>query len=107
MLSFDAKSERDRVMGTLHNHGCTISWTTNSTSAAGHWGQWYRQGAEPAPAFSKGTRGYAACGDPAPFTAFNDYNSTVAAIANLEYAVAKGDSFFIAMGVFKPHCKTL
>lgn len=107
MLSFDTKPERDRVVGTLQRRGCEITWTTNSTSSSGHWGHWYRRGAEPAQAFNAGTRGYAACGDPANFTAFNDYNSTVAAIASLEYAVHKGEPFFVAMGVFKPHCKTL
>ena len=105
LLSFTTKLERDLVVGTLtpHSHNCELSWTTNSSSASGHWGSWWRHGAKPPPAFNSGTRGYAACGDPSPFTAFNDYNSTVAALANLEYAVTKGQPFFIAMGVFKPH----
>ncbi len=106
-LSFDTKPERDRVVGTLNKLGCELSWTTNSTSASGHFGNWYRRGAQPTDAFHAATRGYAACGDPAPFTSFNDYNSTVAAIGNLEYAVSKGDPFFIAMGVFKPHCASM
>jgi NAD-dependent dihydropyrimidine dehydrogenase PreA subunit len=104
-LSFDTKPERDRMVGTLHSRGCELTWATNSTGASGRWGSWYRRRAgQPASAFSAATRGYAACGDPAPFTSFNDYNSTVDAIANLEYAVSKGGKpFFIAMGVFKPH----
>jgi hypothetical protein len=103
ILSFDTKSEQDLVVGTLHNHSCALLWTTNSTSASGHWGTWWRHNAEPAPTFSSHTRGYAACGDPAPFEEFNDYNSTTSALANLQYAVGKGKPFFIAMGVFKPH----
>ena len=105
VLSFDTKRERDLVVGTLRNHSCELAWTTNSTGASGHWGTWFRKGAEPPPAFNAATRGYAACGDPAPFTAFNDYNSTTKALSNLEYAVGKGAPFFIAMGVFKPHCE--
>ena len=103
ILSFTTKPERDLVVGTLHSHSCELRWTTNSTSASGHFGSWWRHSTDPAPAFSTGTRGYAACGDPSPFTAFNDYNSTTTALANLEYAVTKGGAFFIAMGVFKPH----
>ena len=105
VLSFDTKRERDLVVGTLRNHSCELAWTTNSTGVSGHWGTWFRKGAEPPPAFNAATRGYAACGDPAPFTAFNDYNSTTKALSNLEYAVGKGAPFFIAMGVFKPHCE--
>ena len=102
-LSFGTKPEKDLVVGTLHGHGCEMMWTTNSSSAAGHWGTWVRSGAEPTPGFNGATRGYAACGDPAPFTAFNDFNSTTTAIENLEYAHSKGGPFFIGMGVFKPH----
>lgn len=47
--------------------------------------------------------GPAACGDPANFSHFGDYNSTMLALSNLRYAVSLNKPFFIGMGMFKPH----
>lgn len=38
------------MAGKLTGDNCLLKWTTNSTTASGHWGDWWRKGhAPPAP----------------------------------------------------------
>ena len=43
-------TEVDSVTGILRNDSCQLDWSTNSTSASGHWKPWFRQGHQPPPA---------------------------------------------------------
>ena len=43
-------TEVDSMTGILRNDSCQLDWSSNSTSASGHWKPWFRQGHQPPPA---------------------------------------------------------
>ena len=56
-LHFKSPSiEVDAMTGILSSNGsCQLDWSSNSTSASGHWKPWFRQGHQPGPVHPRAT----------------------------------------------------